>query len=992
MRKRIVGLCVVGLILTYQAAFSQVDTSYVYRTGLPYGTLDIRIAKSATRYYYLQEGKTFSYRESAPGVKTNSFRDMTSWDSSPYTQGNLREKNGTADAFVMNYRLLYPGGYQPGYSEGYPLIVMVHGLGERGNCWDNNCYWGDRTWRPQTNTPAAPTTATLSLLNNDHNLLHGGQTHLAMRNNAGTKLPDDPTLPARSFQGFILFPQNLNGWDANSCQDVIKLVRLVSKKYNIDENRIYIHGLSNGGAAVYEIIKRASWLFSAVAPMSAVSDGGLTTQKLEKEIVSLPLWIFQGGQDKNPTPAKTEGYVKKFREAGISVRYYKYENIGHGTWNTAYNEPDFFTWLRSKTKSTIHVFADNPTLCTTTGQGVTMDLSKGFLAYQWERNGVIISGATSAQYIATTAGTYRARFSRISRTPSEAQWNEWSDPVTVTTSSPAQAKILQTGTVLLKDLNNYSYAHLHSAQTADHYYWYRNGVRIDLPGTLDDTTRHPIIKPGDCTSGTCTGNGTYTLVTAGFNNCPSPVSEPVYIYFNNQAPINIPAPTTFTGNATSSSTASLAWTDASSNEIGFEIWRRKQLTSTTYTKWYMPVLTGPNVRSYVDSRLEPSSTYQYKIRAVGTSGRSNYTPLSATQYLIITTQGDSQVPTTPTNLVATNTAIREIKLTWNGSTDNTGIREYVISYGSTSVSTGSPATTYTLTNLALNTNYTFTVRAKDLGGNLSSASNAASASTYVEGLYYEHSTGAWTDLDQINWSAAEFKGKVTNFTLGPRTQEDYFNFEFDGYLYITTSGTYQFQTTSDDGSRLTIDGTVMVDNDGTHGNITKSSALVTLNAGAHTINVKYFEDTGGQSLTVRYKGPDTGNNMIVIPDVALRSGNSSALMADESMMTMGSESTEPESLMTTSMEQSEPVLTVYPNPSRTGEDLMVTVESTSEQPISLQVMSMMGKSHFQKIYEAGEYQSQTISIAPFERLGKGIYIVVLKQGDYTIRHRVIVQD
>src|SRR3954469_1798476 len=107
MIKKIVGLWGLTLIF-YQTAFSQVDTSYVYKTGMPYGTLDIRIAKSTTRYYYLQEGKTFSFRESAPGVRTNTYNDGTSWDSSPYTQGNLREKNGNADTFIMNYRLLLP--------------------------------------------------------------------------------------------------------------------------------------------------------------------------------------------------------------------------------------------------------------------------------------------------------------------------------------------------------------------------------------------------------------------------------------------------------------------------------------------------------------------------------------------------------------------------------------------------------------------------------------------------------------------------------------------------------------------------------------------------------------------------------------------------------------------------------------------------------------------------------------------------------------------
>ncbi|HEU5148553.1 MAG TPA: hypothetical protein VFT90_17620, partial [Chryseosolibacter sp.] len=148
------------------ASYAQVDTSFVYNTSTPYGTLDIRIAKSATRYYYLQEDRTVSFREDG-GVRTNTYRDMTSWDSSPYTEGNLRERSGTADNFIMNYRLLFPAGYQPNFSEGYPMIVMMHGAGERANCWDNSCYWADRSWRPQSNTPPAPTSSTHQLLNND---------------------------------------------------------------------------------------------------------------------------------------------------------------------------------------------------------------------------------------------------------------------------------------------------------------------------------------------------------------------------------------------------------------------------------------------------------------------------------------------------------------------------------------------------------------------------------------------------------------------------------------------------------------------------------------------------------------------------------------------------------------------------------------------------------------------------------------------------------
>jgi hypothetical protein len=973
MLKKIVGLWGFSILL-FQTAFGQVDTTYLYRTGMPYGTLDIRIAKSSTRYYYLEEGKTFSFRESSPGVKTNSYRDMTTWDSAPYTQGNLREKNGNSNAFIMNYRLLFPLGYNPSIADGYPLIVMIHGLGERGNCWDNNCHWGDRSWKPSSNTPAAPTTTSHELLNNDHNLLHGGNIHLQMRNSAGTKLPNDPTLPDRSFPGFVLFPQNLNGWDANQAQDVIRMIRLAVKKYKIDPNRIYIHGLSNGGAAVYDIVKRAPWLFSAAAPMSAVSDGGITTSGMTSKVATVPFWIFQGGQDGNPTPSKTNGYIKKFKEAGWSVRYSLYEQIGHGTWNTAFNEPDFFSWLRSKNKADIHVFADNPTLCQTTGQGVKLEVSEGFLAYQWERNGSIIPGATSAAYTATQAGTYRARFSRISTSPGESQWNPWSDPVTVTTSNPAQAQAAQLGTVVLKDLNNYAYAHLYSVQPADHYYWYKDGVLVNLSGSVDDTVRYARFSAGDCSTGNCAGNGAYTLVTASYNNCPSPPSIAKNIFFNNQAPINITAPPTFTSTSTTEAKTTLQWTDGSSNEGGFEIWRRKKTGTTTYTKWTMSALTAANVTTYTDLGLEPSSTYQYKIRGVSSTGRSNYTPLSSSQYLTVVTAADVVNPTTPLSLTATATGIKEVTLTWEGSIDNTGIREYVITYGSTSVATGSNKVTHKLTGLALNENFTFTVKAKDLGGNLSAASNTATANTYVSGLYYKHTTGAFSDIDLIDWNFVEFTGKVETFSLTPRTQDDYFNFQYEGYLYIDTPGTYEFQTTSDDGSRLKLDTTILVDNDGKHGTRTITSAPTTLASGPHEINVKYFEDTGGQNLTVKYKGPDSGNAWVTIPTSALRSGNQSTSIAS-----------------TTSSVESM-VASIFPNPMTETEEMSVQVTTEDNlQPVHVTLINLTGQPFFEKTYSSGEL-NEGQQVVPTQKLQKGMYIMVIKQGDKTVRERVIIRD
>src|SRR3546814_10318534 len=103
--KRLFTLSICCLMAAHYS-FGQVTNSYEYNTAMPYGTLDIRTQISSSDYYYLQENRTFSSRDSAPGVRTNKYNDMTSWDSSPYAKGNLRRTPGAIDKFIMNSRLL----------------------------------------------------------------------------------------------------------------------------------------------------------------------------------------------------------------------------------------------------------------------------------------------------------------------------------------------------------------------------------------------------------------------------------------------------------------------------------------------------------------------------------------------------------------------------------------------------------------------------------------------------------------------------------------------------------------------------------------------------------------------------------------------------------------------------------------------------------------------------------------------------------------------
>jgi hypothetical protein len=955
------GFCL--LLLVHVQVYSQVDTSYVYKTGTPYGMLDIRIAKSPTRYYYLEENKTISFRESSPGVKTNTYRDITSWDSNPYSEGNLREKNGAVDAFVMNYRLLFPNNYTGQYAEGYPLMLFMHGAGERGNCWMGSCYHADSKWRPAANTPPAPTSEVSRLMNNDHNLLHGGKVYLDARNAAGTLLPNDPALPGRSFPGFVLFPQNLNGWDGVSAQDAIRLVRLIAKKYNIDENRIYITGLSNGGQAMLDVVKRAPWLFAAALPMSAPGDGGIIGQSMTADVAHIPFWFFQGGKDSSPSRVVTETRIKKLREAGTIVRYSLYPNLGHGTWNSAFKEPDYFQWILAKNKSNIHLFAGSSSICLNSGEGVKMELAAGFRAYQWQKDGVIILSATNHTYVANAPGSYRARFSRVVN-PTEKDWNKWSLPVMLTEKNPAPAQLEQTGTVLLTDLNNVGEARLYSAEPAAYYYWFKNGEPLNIA----DTVRYTTINPGE-------GNGVYTLITAGYENCLSPKSNTKSIFFNNSAPLNIQPPVELTASLASQTHIKLAWHDASSNEEGFELWRRKVISGTTYSPWELITLTAANVETYINTGVEPSTVYHYKIRAVSSSGRSEYTPAGQTSYVTIITDGDYIKPTAPQNVQAKAIAINTIQLSWKPSTDNTGIRQYRIYYDNKSVQTNSAVTNFTISNLSLNTQYSFTIKAEDLQGNLSSASDPALADTYVNGLFYEHSTGAWVDLDGINWTNAEFQGTIATFSIAPRTQEDYFNFKFDGYLYITQAGNYQFQTISSDGSRIELDGVIVVNNDGVHASRTITSSVQNLITGPKRISVKFFEYDESHVLTVRYKGPDTDETWKIIPATALKSGDAplSSFANTERV----------------ELSKNEPGY-VFPSPT-TQHNINIKMESAEEALAYITITDLNGTLIFAGSY-APEKIREGFKIMPQKVMYDGIYFLQITQAKKITQQKIWIKN
>ncbi len=803
---------------------------------------------------------TFSFRENTSGSVTQ-FHNMTNWSSTQYTQGHLWNKSPAQNKFVQNFRFLFPVDYDSAYEPGYPLIIMLHGAGERGNCWGNNCHWSNPNWDPTKDPGPNPPPGTENqsrLLNNDHNLLHGGNQHLQAVNRAGNKKPNDPTLPPRDFAGFVLFPQNLNGWSGTELLETTRMVHLLLNEYNIDRNRVVIHGLSNGAQHVITFVKQDPALFAGMLLMSPSASN--TKIRGDSALSHIPLWVFQGGNDGNPTQSQTETLIRWFEELGGQARYTLYPNLGHGTWNSAFNEPDFFTWIKERDKADIHVYFGEPSLCATNENPVKLGVSYGFSEYQWEKDGGIVSGALNHELFANSPGTYRVRFRRHSM-----DWNKWSKPVVVGESAAVTPQILASGSSHFPDRNGNSTVTFSTQPNPS--------VNFDFLHN-DNKIGHDSINYVTIQNAVAGNAGEYNLITRTFSDCPSLPSASFYLTVN--APTTIPIPTEISATETSEGTIRLFWNDNGPDELGYEVWRSES-GSVPYT---FLGLTGEDGVTFHDTTAVSDRTYYYQIRAVGKTATSPYT-----SNLAISTGTDIIPPSAPQNLVSTGFTLNSVDLAWTAATDNIGIEQYYVYYGSDSVATGTNTPSFTVSNLQEGKTFVFTVRAVDYSGNLSLASNQISVATVFEGLAYEHSTGAWESLDEITpeqWNSPEFTGHVPNFTIDPKTQDDFFNFKFDGYIYIEEgqAGFYEFRAQSDDGSRIYINGfdpgnttsNLVYDHDGLHGcNFSSTIIPKDLEVGAHPITLVYFERTGGECLSVYFR--KDGGDWTEIPDAMLRSGN-----------------------------------------------------------------------------------------------------------------------
>ena len=143
---------------------------------------------------------------------------------------------------------------------------------------------------------------------------------------------------------------------------------------------------------------------------------------------------------------------------------------------------------------------------------------------------------------------------------------------------------------------------------------------------------------------------------------------------------------------------------------------------------------------------------------------------------------------------------------------------------------------------------------------------ADNPSNSINGINYSYFQGTWSVLPDFTILAPVASGLVLNFDITPRSQNDNFGFRYTGYISVPTNGIYTFYTSSDDGSKLYIGTSMVVNNDGLHGN-QETSGQIGLLAGKHKVTVDFFEQAGSEILTVSYQGPGIAKQLV--PNAAL---------------------------------------------------------------------------------------------------------------------------
>lgn len=225
---------------------------------------------------------------------------------------------------TLRYRILEPVNKKPGKK--YPLIVFLHGSGERGNDNEKQLTHGGKLFVDSANRAAHPAYIIFPQC-------PGGQSwaRFAREGDRSDSL------------GGLVFKSELP--PTRPLEMVSMLLDSIVASGSVRKNQVYIGGLSLGGFGTFEMLWRKPNFFAAAFPICGGGDPLKT-----KEYKKLPMWIFHGDMDEAVRVGNSRLMAGTLKAKGSPVKYSEYPGVNHNSWDNAFAEPSLLDWIFKQKK------------------------------------------------------------------------------------------------------------------------------------------------------------------------------------------------------------------------------------------------------------------------------------------------------------------------------------------------------------------------------------------------------------------------------------------------------------------------------------------------------------------------------------------------------------------------------------------------------------------------------------------------------------------
>lgn len=197
------------------------------------------------------------------------------------------------------YLIFLPEGY--GNKQDWPLILFLHGAGERGNDLEK------------------------------------------VKKHGPPKIVEKQ----KDFPFIVVSPQcPADDWWTGKLDVLINLLDDIIAEYDVDKKRIYLTGLSMGGYGTWALASDYPDRFAAIAP---ICGGG--KRFMAQRLKDLPVWAFHGAKDKVVSVKESEEMVDAIKACGGNARLTVYPDAGHDSWTKTYDNQELYDWFLEHRKS-----------------------------------------------------------------------------------------------------------------------------------------------------------------------------------------------------------------------------------------------------------------------------------------------------------------------------------------------------------------------------------------------------------------------------------------------------------------------------------------------------------------------------------------------------------------------------------------------------------------------------------------------------------------